>query len=420
MMNTLGKDTMESDLWSFDDEDREPDQAAADPGPIADPEGPAAPDEEEIVESQTLIEEPEEAPAAAVDKGERAAPAPVLPAPRSPKRAGASFGERQATQTTRQSPAAVPDIDDPASESGQPALPGARDKGGSGKSGVSLSVSAARPFERESAAKPAELEDLGELDDWDEPDPPRRAPLAGPTAPRPSPEETSDLETDSDTEFETESEEALATAETGAGEAETDEFTVKSAPKSEAPSLSSLRPKLGLTRMEQIGLAVLAVMLVSAAAFALHYTLGRLPTSSSSSERKIDFPVKGNLITVINAETYWREPVTGGDSADIVRRGTLLIPVIELEMTGSSGAVRIFFRDGTGKPIGDPISRTVPPSGKLSAAASAGFEGPGDYAAYSTQETEPWTVEVHEGPSAAALFQEFNKLFEIPVSTYRR
>lgn len=412
MMNNLEKDTMESDLWCLDEEeDGVLEQAAADPVPVPEPEEIVAPDGEKPEAHQAAPEEPDDSPAAPVTKEERPVPEPVQRAPRSGRRTGITFGERESNETFTPSTAVPATGDDElASDPSQPLLPGARDRGGSSKSGVSLSVSVARPFELESAAKPANLEDLGELDDWDDPNPPRRLGLTGIPGSRPAPE---------DSGVETETEKAPTKVELVPGEAKTDEFSVKPAPNSATPSLSSLRPKLGLSKIEQLGLAALAVMLVAAGAFALHYTLGRLPTTSSSSAQKVDFPVKGKLITVTSAATHWREPETGGDAVDIIRRGTLLIPVIDLEMTGSSGAVRIFFRDGTGKPIGDPISRVVPPSGKLSAAASAGFEGTGDYAAYSTQEIEPWSVEVHEGPSAAALFQEFNKLFEIPVSTYR-
>jgi hypothetical protein len=179
-----------------------------------------------------------------------------------------------------------------------------------------------------------------------------------------------------------------------------------------------IRERLGLSKVEKIGLGVLAAALVATAIFFLTTTLGRVPTRSDRAERP-SFPIKGSHIRVIDANSYWREPVKTGPGAETVRRGTLLIPVLTLELDGGSCAVRAFFRDDKGEFIGDGVTLAAG-SGKVEIAATAGLDDLGALAAYRTGETKPWKIEIFEAPSVDSSRQDFKKLLELTISTDRR
>jgi hypothetical protein len=159
--------------------------------------------------------------------------------------------------------------------------------------------------------------------------------------------------------------------------------------------------------------------LLAGGIFVLSQSIGKLPTTTAKDMR-VSFPQRGELVRVDRAVTFWRAPILVGSERDAVRRGTQLIPVIELEVSGNVGALRIFFRDDAGNIVGDSVSRELTGDETLRIAASAGFDDPGMFAAYRTQRGDLWMVEVFEGPSVRAPLQEFTKLFEIPVSTVRR
>jgi hypothetical protein len=189
-----------------------------------------------------------------------------------------------------------------------------------------------------------------------------------------------------------------------------------------APATDSVtlltRPLRGLSSTEKIGLAALALILVTGIFLTLGHWLTRLP--SGSAETRPDFPVAGESITALSATTYWRAPVTEGPEADRFRRGTQLLPVIDLSFRGGPAAVRVFFRNEQNQLVGDAITRPVSGETSLSVAATAGFEDMGMHAAYRTGENEPWTIEVFEGPSTEARSNEFKLLFKTPISSARR
>lgn len=135
---------------------------------------------------------------------------------------------------------------------------------------------------------------------------------------------------------------------------------------------------------------------------------------------EIDFPVAGNRLTITAAETYWREP-KGGENADVVRRGTKLIPVLDISVEGKkSAAIRIFFRNDQGEVIGDSITRDISGKTTLSIPATAGFDDIGMHAAYRTSESPSWIVQVYESPNANASREQFKKVLETEISTDRR
>lgn len=171
-----------------------------------------------------------------------------------------------------------------------------------------------------------------------------------------------------------------------------------------------------MKRVEWAGLAALAVLVVSLLTGAYFWSIHLLP-KETPQWKLVEYPVKGEHLEIKNATTYWRAPVAEGPDADPIRRGTRLIPVVELELVGGPAALRLIFRDEEGRGVGDPIIRFVPSSGKLALAATAGFEDPGMHAAYRTEQLEPWSVEVSEAAQVDAPGSSFSKILKLNLSS---
>lgn len=171
--------------------------------------------------------------------------------------------------------------------------------------------------------------------------------------------------------------------------------------------------------LERFGMVALVLVLLGMAAGVLFYTASRLPVETLSSKVP-KFPLKGQYVTIQSAKTYWRDVVTSGPEADIVRRGTRLLPVLDLSCSAGDGVLRVLFRDEYGDSVGDIITRQIAAGAKVSVASTAGFNDAGMHAAYRTGETKPWKIEVYEGKSENFSGNNFSKLFEIDISTERR
>jgi hypothetical protein len=177
----------------------------------------------------------------------------------------------------------------------------------------------------------------------------------------------------------------------------------------------SLRPHLGLTNVERVGLIVLAVLLLAGGVAFFVHTINRLPTGTEMVRAK-DFPIAGKHLSVVSADSFWRAP----KDTDAVRRGTVLVPVVTFTTSGGPAAIRVFFHNSDGDSIGDAVTRLVHPGKSLQVAATAGFEDLGMHAAYRTSDSKPWSIEVHEAPSENSAGSEFKKLFEMEISPDRR
>jgi hypothetical protein len=190
------------------------------------------------------------------------------------------------------------------------------------------------------------------------------------------------------------------------------EFSPRDA--SEAKPLP-LRPHLGLSKMESAGMISLIVLLVVGGLFAYMYSIHTLPAESSSAANR-DFPIKGSMISVNAATSYWRTPIDDGPNPETFRRGTKLLPVLVLEIAEGRGDIRVLFRNEERETIGDAVTRTIHGSGTVEIPATAGFSDIGMHAAYRTGDSKPWTVEVLEAVSG----KDVKSLFQINISTDRR
>ncbi len=180
-----------------------------------------------------------------------------------------------------------------------------------------------------------------------------------------------------------------------------------------------LRPHLGLSRVERVGLFSLLAVLAVFAVVILTFALSRLPTRSAFPPA-INFPIEGKHVSVVSAQTYWRAPVIDGPKPDTVRRGTALMPVIEMKLGAATGTIRVLFRNDAGQPIGDNLTRVANSNETLVIHATAGFDDPGMHAAYRTDKSSAWKVEVFELPPGADAGGVAAKLFEMEVSPLRR
>ena len=186
-------------------------------------------------------------------------------------------------------------------------------------------------------------------------------------------------------------------------------------PPGTTPATGFYLPKIQLTKLERICLIAFLVLLAATGLFYHTQSLNKLPERKEALTPD-DLPIKGARTTALEIKSYWREPITD----DRARRGTSLLPVVELKMEGGPAAVRVLFRNSAREYVGDAITRQVKGGTSLKIAATAGFEDTGMYASYRTGDTAPWFIEVLEGPAEGGSGSDFKKLFEIPVSTERR
>ena len=195
---------------------------------------------------------------------------------------------------------------------------------------------------------------------------------------------------------------------------------IKISPKAAAsPARVSLTPALKFTKFEKFGVVLLVVALVAVLAAVLYFSASRLPTETIGSKSP-KFPIKGDLVLVQSAASYWRDVIASGPDADVVRRGTRLLPVLELTCKGGPAVVRVIFRDEYGVSMGDTINRSVTDGGLLVIPATTGFEEIGIHAAYRTGDSKPWKIEVYEGEAGSDSANGFRKLFEMDISSERR
>lgn len=171
-----------------------------------------------------------------------------------------------------------------------------------------------------------------------------------------------------------------------------------------------------LSKLERTSLLAIAAALIICSALTIVLFTKEI-TVSSEILKKVRLPVKGEILSVSSMETYWRAPITQGDNPDSTQRGVILIPVIKIQVSGSSGAIRIFFRDSDGVLVGDSTTLAISGDETLTISATDGFTDLGMHASYRTSEHARWIIQVLEGPSVNAPIEKFKNLFTTEIST---
>ncbi len=171
-----------------------------------------------------------------------------------------------------------------------------------------------------------------------------------------------------------------------------------------------------LTMLEKTSMIAIVVALIATATFSIIHFNKEIPVGSEIAE-KVSLPVEGELLSVSAFETYWREPITQGETIDVVRSGVKLIPTIKIQASGKSGAIRVFFRDGEGVLVGDSTTLAISDNETLTISATDGFTDMSMHASYRTGKTPRWIIQILEGPSIDAPIEKFKTLFETEIST---
>ena len=108
--------------------------------------------------------------------------------------------------------------------------------------------------------------------------------------------------------------------------------------------------------------------------------------------------IQGESITIESVETWWREPVRGGDDPDVgVVVEARLIPCASIKISeGGSSTLQVSFRDGEDQLIGDILNLSVS-NGKFENGsnetlvyATDGFTNPTMINPYVNQDITPW------------------------------
>ncbi len=182
-------------------------------------------------------------------------------------------------------------------------------------------------------------------------------------------------------------------------------------PLDKTPGFSST-----LSILEKTSLfAILAALIFTATLAVIHFNKD-IPIGSEIF-KKVSLPVEGKILSISAVETYWRKPNTEGENPDTVRRGVKLIPSIKIQASGTSGAIRIFFRNDEGTLVGDSITLAITGTETPTISATDGFTEMSMHAAYRTGATARWMVQVLEGPAIDAPIEKFKTLFETEIST---
>lgn len=351
------QDLREQDLWDFADETETPAEA------------PSAPESAEKQAPETPAEH---------------APQPVTLTPRGLRKDDLPFRAKQTPKPKR---------------SGQ--KDDSKGEDGSESPQISISKTPAPP--------PRKVEDA--FDDLDASESEETAPSTKPTAKAPDKSDTAEPKSAKTSDSKPKEEDQPETADATATDSEDQ---AEAPPAAEPPAPSPLVPKISLSKVEKIALISVLALLAFGSIFFIANSVYKIPEKHVWLNEG-DFPIKGNSLEAVKAQTYWRAPAAGEG-----RIGTALLPVIDLELSGGPAAVRVFFRNAKGESAGDAFTKSVSGATTLKIAGTAGFEDLGLHAAYRTTDTDRWIVEVYEGPSVDAPIHTFKKLFELPISTDRR
>lgn len=185
-----------------------------------------------------------------------------------------------------------------------------------------------------------------------------------------------------------------------------------------APVAASSPPEVRRSRRwtvtDYFGVTLLAASVVACAWAVFAHSILKLPEKRDNFQTPA-FPIAGERIQLESVVAYWRPPVTEGPRVDTCRRGTFLLPVLEIAVTGGSSMIRVQFRNEEGKTTGDPLIRAVRPGDIVKLAGTAGLEDSAAWAAYRLGGESQWSVQIHEIPSAQPSGGESKELLRMDL-----
>lgn len=173
----------------------------------------------------------------------------------------------------------------------------------------------------------------------------------------------------------------------------------------------------GFSWVEKVSMLAVIVLLAGFAVLLFFPAISVLPDEIERA-RAEDFPKQGKHVMVKSVQTYWREPIESGPNADVFKRGTALLPVIQMEVEGGPALLRILFRGEDGIVVGDSVTRKVNGKEVIKIAGTEGFLEPGMHAAYRAGQTKPWIVQVYEAKPESNEIDDFVLIFEMNMSAF--
>ncbi len=306
------------------------------------------------------------------------------------------------------------------------------------KDAMMTNITRAKPGERnplnKTTAPLARVGDIDDLSDWDDvPATPRGKKTPLEKNPLTAPETAEDNETKSeksstaeipevelaqnddakDEPAEAQSEDEMVPEKVDLGFGE----FVEKKPLAE-PDPSAWKQSLRISTLEGVGLSLMVLILLASSVIFVVAGINRLPKIEEPAVAA-DFPMNGKSITIQSVDTFWRKPISTGENADTFRRGSVLLPVMEISCSKGSAALRIIFRDSEGTAMGDTKVINLRKEQKVQVVGTAGFEEIGLFTSYRAGNEKPWTIEVYEASSIDGS-GNFVSLFKTNISINQR
>ena len=165
--------------------------------------------------------------------------------------------------------------------------------------------------------------------------------------------------------------------------------------------------RLNVIEMASVA-AFLLVALIGLFGFRNLVHSGQRPEETAKlSLASIDFPAKGELLTLADLTATWRAP----KPEETVRPNVLVVPEVNVQLGGGTGYLRILYRDEAGKIRGDIVVQQVI-NGTING-------NPNFVVECQAGRLEPWTVEVFECRDYDMTIADWGSLarFEMPADT---
>lgn len=141
-----------------------------------------------------------------------------------------------------------------------------------------------------------------------------------------------------------------------------------------------------------------------------------LPADSTFLARtNPSLPIKGEKVTIGDLKMDWKDIGSGSLAGGL--KSSTLFPRISLRFnSGSTGAVRIFFKDEREHQAGDTVNVDLS-SGALETlvTCTVGLRSRLEYDDLRSRNLAHWTIEIHEGPNPQSPLSEFKLLCRLAV-----
>lgn len=201
-----------------------------------------------------------------------------------------------------------------------------------------------------------------------------------------------------------------------AQEAGLEDPTVDPVPESPPRNQSDAAPAWSLDQGEKKWMILLLAGLLVTGVFFYVMLRSGLPSSSVHlAQAKPDLPIEGTKVIIEELTIDWKD--TGSGSAAGGLNDSTLFPRVTLRFReGSTGAVRIFFRDEREHQVGDTENFEIGGSNLArTIVCTEGLRSRIEYDGLRSRETNRWTLEIYEGANPQGPLSEFKLLVRVTI-----